>query len=411
MMGNDDRELSRVSTDTAMEDTILITGLGVVSPIGTGIEPFWASLLQGQGRPADYPYMNPAYMSNRRAYYIPDARQPDAPVWDHPGGYADRFAIQATAMALHDAGLDSTTEAVVGVSLGTGMGNADLSEAERAGGPAVDSHTSFGFAVAATLAAHFGFMGPNLSVSTACSASGYSLSLAIEALRNGWADIVVTGGAEGFSRIALGCFNRLGALDPQLCRPFDANRGGTVFGEGAAILVLESAAHARRRGWSHAYAAVKGYGWSCDAYHATAPEPTGQAVMAALAQALAAAQVPAAAIDCVVPHGTGTELNDLAESEVLAQVFGPRVGELLVCAVKSVVGHTGGAAGAFSCLAASLMLERGIVPPTAHLDTPDPRCHLRLHSTEPVTAPVRHVLINAYAFGGNNISIILGQAS
>jgi 3-oxoacyl-(acyl-carrier-protein) synthase len=392
-----------------MRDTILITGLGVVSPIGIGIDAFWNSALQGIGSPGDYPHINPAYVPNRRAYYI---EQPlSAP---EPGVYlsrADDFAIRATEMCLQDAGLDDVTSADIGVSFGTGMGNSDLLERGREEGIPIDSHTSFGFSGAAALAAHFGFTGPNLSTSTACSASGYSLSLALEALDSGWADVMVVGGAEGFSRIALGCFNRLGALDPVQCRPFDQYRAGTVFGEGGAMMVLETAEHARRRGCTRAYAEVKGYGWSCDGHHATAPEPSGQAAVLALSQALAYARVEPEAIDCVVPHGTGTELNDLTENDVLVQIFAEHVDQLKVCAIKSMVGHTGGAAGAFSCLTAALILSHGMVPPTAHLETPDPRCQLRLHREEPVTATVRHVLVNAYAFGGNNVSIIFGQPS
>lgn len=390
-----------------MEDKILITGLGVVSPIGIGVEPFWESLQQGKGSPGAYPYMDPRYMSNRQAYYI---EQP--PALPEPGvsaSRADDFAIRATEMCLRDAGLTHTTSSVTGVSLGTGMGNADILERGREEGISIDGYTSFGFGVAATLAAHFGFMGPNLSTSTACSASGYSLSLALEALRNGWADVMVVGGVEGFSRIALGCFNRLGALDPVCCRPFDQQRAGTVFGEGGAMMVLETATHARQRGWSHAYAEVKGYGWSCDGYHTTAPEPSGQSAVMALTQALADAGVEVGEVDCVVPHGTGTELNDLTENDVLVQVFQEHIEHLRVCAVKSMIGHTGGAAGAFSCLTAALILDRGVVPPTAHLETPDPRCTLRLHTDTSITIPVCHVLVNAYAFGGNNVSIILGK--
>jgi 3-oxoacyl-[acyl-carrier-protein] synthase II len=158
------------------------------------------------------------------------------------------------------------------------------------------------------------------------------------------------------------------------------------------------------------YAEVKGSGWSCDAYHATAPEPSGASIIRALERALDEARAAPEEIDCVIPHGTGTALNDVVESRILAEVFEDRVGDLLVCAIKSMVGHGGGAAGAFSVLTAAMILDRGVVPPTANLRELDAECALRPHRGKAIEARVRNVLVNAYAFGGNNISLILGRA-
>ena len=388
---------------------VLITGLGVVSPVGDTVERYWSGLLAGSVRPRRYPWIDEKSVPNPVTYWIDE---PKRPVVSDAGlglGRASQFAVRAAAMALADAGLDDASRSSVGVAIGTGMGHADLLEDERDGTGAPAPLDRFTFEVASTMASHLRLNGPNMSVSTACAAGGYSISLGVEAIRDGRANVMVAGGAEGFSRIALGCFHRLGALDPVVCRPFDVDRAGTVFGEGAAMLVLESAEHACRR-LATVYGSISGCGWSCDAHHATAPEPDGQQMVAALRRALAQAELEPEDIDCTIPHGTGTDLNDVVESRTLAQVFGERVKQLRIFALKSVIGHTGGAAGAFSCLTAALILDRGIVPPTANLTIADPRCQLQLHTGLPIAGDLRHALVNAYAFGGNNISLILDKA-
>jgi 3-oxoacyl-[acyl-carrier-protein] synthase II len=388
---------------------VLVTGLGVVSPIGSSLSSYWEGLLAGANRPERYPWIEERHVSNPITYWV---REPKVRVVSGDGvalGRASQFAIRAAESCVRDAGLDGQALTSLGISIGTGMGHADLLEDQRAGGAAVTPVEQFTFAVASGVASHLDLRGPNLSVSTACAAGVYSVSMAVEAIRAGFADVMLAGGAEGFSRVALGCFRRLGALDPIVCRPFDAARQGTVFGEGSAMLLLESEEHARRRGWSNAYATISGCGWSCDAHHPTAPEGEGQQAIAALRRALAEAGLQPSQIDCVVPHGTGTELNDVVESRTLAAVFGEHVDRLRIFGLKSLIGHTGGGAGAFSCLTAALMLRRAMVPATAHLSTIDSRCALPLHTAAPAHGDLGHVLVNAYAFGGNNISMIFGQ--
>ena len=392
-----------------MDQKVLITGLGVVSPIGKALDAYWAGLLAANNKPADYPWTRSEYFPNRLVYYVPNPQERSTATNGTKLGRASRFAFEAAAMCMEDARLSTESAATVGVSIGTGMGDADLQENARELGAEIGASEAFMFRVSAALAAEFGLGGPNLSVSTACSAGAYSISLAVEAIRSGMADAVLAGGAEGFSRIALACFHRLGALDPVVCRPFDKERAGTVFGEGSAMLLLESESSARRRGCTRAYAEISGYGWSCDGYHVTAPEPSGRQTASALRDALCEAGISADEIDCVVPHGTGTELNDVVESETLGHVLGKRLSEIPVCSVKAMIGHTGGAAGAFSCLTGALILQHGLVPPMANTKSIDSRCGLRLYCGEPLGAEIRHLLVNAYAFGGNNISIILGR--
>lgn len=388
---------------------VLITGLGVVSPVGDTLERYWSGLVAGSGRPRRYPWIDEKSVPNPVTYWIDEPKRPVVSDAGRALGRASQFAVRAADMALADAGLRESVGSSIGVCIGTGMGHADLLEDERDGSGAPLPLDRFTFEVSSIVASHLGLHGPTMSVSTACAAGGYSISLAVEVIRDGQADVMVAGGAEGFSRIALGCFHRLGALDPVVCRPFDAERAGTVFGEGSAILVLESAEHAARRGWSNSYASVSGCGWSCDAHHATAPEPGGQQTAIALRRALAEAGLQPDDIDCAIPHGTGTELNDVVESVTLAQVFGDHLKQVPIFALKSVIGHTGGAAGAFSCLTAALILDRGLVPPTANLTNADTRCQLQLHTGAPIAADLRHALVNAYAFGGNNISLIFDK--
>jgi len=270
-----------------------------------------------------------------------------------------------------------------------------------------DTSDTYPFSVTAAVARALGIGGPTLTVSTACAAGCYSVSLAAEAILAGRAEVMVAGGADTVSRVSQACFNRMNAVDT-MCRPFDANRMGTLYGEGAAILILESEEHAGRRGPARRYAAIDGAGWSCDGHHPTAPDPTGKQIERALQRALADAGLTLDDIGCIVAHGTGTALNDLAESRGMEQAFGGALARIPVCAPKSQLGHTAGAAGAFSCLIAALILDRGLVPPTANLTAPDPHCTLRLHTDWPVSTTARHVLVNAYAFGGNNISVIVG---
>ncbi len=395
-----------------MPAKVVITGLGAVSPIGSTLEMYWTTLLYGESLPSPHPYRRPEYMNNRLTYRVQD----EIPVLVHAGeqtGRASTFAIRASEMALRDAGFACPpTGEVFGMCLGTGTGDHDLIETEREGGELASPLGTFAFGVAGVVADRLHITGPNLTVSNACAAGCYSLSIARDAITAGWADVMVVGGVDSISRVVHGAFNRLGAADPQVCRPFDAHRAGTLYGEGAAILILESEAHARRRGQLHWYAEVKGYGWSCDGHHPTAPDPSGRQSEQALRRALEDADTPSDAIDCIVCHGTGTELNDLAESNALERVFGDDISRLLACAIKSKLGHSAGAAGAFSCLTGALILDRELVPPTANLTTVDPRCRLNLHVDWPVPASsVRNVLVNALAFGGTNIAIVLGKAA
>jgi 3-oxoacyl-[acyl-carrier-protein] synthase II len=379
---------------------VLVTGLGVVSCLGSTVDDYWAGLVGEWRGPVPVPDPH-ADFAVRHMYRVP-----------HDGegtSRAVRFAVDAAGQALRDAGLhtDPAARADLGLTIGTAAGAVDLAEDRRAG---LDRASASPYPITTAVASRYGLYGPNLSISTACSASLHAIGLTLDAIRDGAMPAAVVGGAECYSRVALACFNRLGALDPVGCRPFDVARAGTVFGEGAAFLLLESEAHARTRRHNRAYAVVEGFGCGCDGYHPTAPEPSGDHIVHAIRAALGDAGVPPDAVDGIIPHGTGTVLNDLVEATALHRVFGPVTGSIAAFNLKAAIGHTGGAAGAFSCLTGALLLDRRLVPANRQPVTPDPACGLALHTGSALDTPLRHILINAYAFGGNNASLLLGRA-
>ena len=393
-------------------ERVVITGLGVVSSVGTGTEAFWSGL-HGPWPPPTIASDVKAHMDLPLMYAVSDEYLASGPVrrTDPALGRASRMALHAAGEAVADSAIHDVAPSRLGVVLGTGMGDSGLHEEWRAGGrPGYDGWAP-AFAVAAAVADWLGGYGINSSISNACAASGYALGLAADAIRCGDADVVVTGGAEAYSRVALGCFNRLGAIDPQRCRPFDRQRRGTVFGEGAAVLVLESESHASRRSAPRVYARFAGSGWSCDAYHSTAPDPSGREIAAAMHRALAEAGAGADSVGCVVPHGTGTELNDLVESQILNSIFGARCMDVPVYSLKALLGHTGGAAGAMAALTAALIVARETVPPNVPVDDLDPECKIWLPEGDDVPLAADAVMLNAYAFGGNNVSLLLERAA
>lgn len=391
-------------------DDIVITGLGAVSCFGRGVEALWAAMAAAVSEPVavcdEY-----ARMPHRKLYAVPERAIDAEPaaVGELPIGAAGRLAIDAAEQALEDAGAAETDPDRRAVVVGSGFGDWRLHERWRTEGfPDTDSWAPT-FSVAAAVGAGLPARGPNISVSNACAAGGYALSLAAELIRSGQADVVVAGGVETYHRTSMGCFNRLAAVDPVRCRPFDADRQGTIFGEGAAMLVVESAARAARRPAARSYARLAGSAWSSDGFHLNAPEPGGTRIERAMRAALAAARIPAAALGCVIPHATGTTLNDAIEARALERVLGAHAPTTPTYSLKGLTGHTGGAAGAFAAVAATMMLEHGTVPPNPPIGQQDPQCRVWLpRRARRLRQP--SILVNAYGFGGNNVSLVLAAA-
>jgi 3-oxoacyl-[acyl-carrier-protein] synthase II len=245
-------------------------------------------------------------------------------------------------------------------------------------------------------------------IPTACAAGNYAIGYGFDVIRTGRADSILAGGADPFSRITYMGFARLGAIAPDRCQPFDKNRQGMIPGEGAAILVLEALDAARARG-ARIYAEVLGYGVSCDSHHMTAAHPQGDGAMRAMAAAMRDSGVSLLDIDYISAHGTGTPTNDRVESLAVRRLFGEQADKIPMSSIKSMIGHTMGAASAIEAAACALAIDTGIVPPTMNYEVPDPECDLDYVPNQARRIDPRVVLNNAYAFGGNNASLCMAR--
>jgi 3-oxoacyl-[acyl-carrier-protein] synthase II len=323
------------------------------------------------------------------------------------GAVAYREALQDSGLDL--AGLDKTRLAIV-----TGSGSGGLLNGEefkrrvynnRKPKPTLlTSFTSSAFTDYIGLLT--GACGFRSTIATACSSSSTAIGIAGEVIRKGIADVVITGGSESLAETTFAGFNSLRAVDEVPCRPFDKERRGISLGEGAAIFIVEAAGHAEKRE-RKPYAEIAGYGLSCDAYHVTAPSPDGTGIEHAIRLALKISGIEAAAIGYINAHGTGTQANDVAETNAFKLAFGQLAYRIPVSSTKSMIGHCLGAAGAKEAAAAILPFARGVVPPTVHYCNADPDCDLD-YVAEPRNGDgIFVVLSTSVAFGGNNTALIL----
>ncbi|MGP3947307.1 beta-ketoacyl-[acyl-carrier-protein] synthase family protein [Streptomyces sp. 7N604] len=383
---------------------VVITGLGVVCCLGDTVAELWDGLLRAAHLPVPAPD-NHGTGDRPNVYRVSTGCAGTEPPLGRSGplGRASAMASSAVGQAVADAGLAPEHRTDAALTVGTTLGDIDLAES---GEVDQSDQSASSYVVAAEVAQEHGLGGPNQSLSTACSAGVYAVSWGAELIRDGRADVVIACGTDGYSRVALAALDRFGLLDRQLCRPFDTGRQGMVTGEGAAAVVLESADHARRRG-APAYAVLEGDGWSCDAYHPTAPEPDGGQLHRAVTTALDRSGGPPGA---AVLHRAGIEVNDEVESEVIATALGAGAAAVPAYAIKAVIGHTAGAAGVFGCVAAALILRHHAVPPNAHVSDPDPRCRLDVPVDGPTPLAEPRVVVSATGFGGNNAALVLGAA-
>jgi 3-oxoacyl-[acyl-carrier-protein] synthase II len=245
-------------------------------------------------------------------------------------------------------------------------------------------------------------------IPTACAAGNYAIGYGFDMIRTGRTDLMLAGGADPFSRITYMGFARLGAIAPEKCQPFDRNRKGMVPGEGAAVLVLEPLEAAQERG-ATIYAEVLGYGVSCDSHHMTAAHPQGDGAIRAMAMALKESGRTADDVDYISAHGTGTPTNDRVEAIAVRTLFGDRAPRVPMSSIKSMIGHTMGAASAIEAVACSLAIHTGVIPPTMNFAEPDEGSDLDYVPNQARKADPGIVLNNAYAFGGNNASLCLAR--
>lgn len=386
---------------------VLLAGFGACSAAGPDVEAFWGALQ----RPPESPSQNAI---------VP--RRTDDRAWCHghslPASACqvrfdfDSLIADVALQALDDAlrrghALDTLH---TGLVLGTAAGDSRSAEQHRLDGAVAPYAASHPYRAIDTLPHMLPIQvsGPAFVVANACSAGLHALVHAVDVIRAGMADAMIVIGADLLSHVTQAGFQRMTALDPQRCLPFDLRRRGTVLGEGAAALVLVADSEAAWR--AGCAGRIRGIGVSCDAFHPTAPEPGGRDISRALHEALRDANVGPDGIDVIVPHGTGTPSNDRIEGNVLAAVLGPRVVMPPVLSVKAHIGHTAGASGLFSLLAAALALGHRKVP-AGYCERPDPATRIRLPSRD---APLRagrplRALINACGFGGNNVSLVLQE--
>ena len=406
---------------------VVITGIGPVTPIGTGITAFGASLREGRSGVAPIRSFDASDLKVRIAAEVSDfapERYMSAKAAKRMARFS-QLAVAASHLALADAGLDRARldPDRVGVVVNTGGGgvNTILEEQELAARRGVGRASAFFVpTMAPNMAAcqvsiELGLRGPVIASVAACASSVTAFIDGAHLIQRGEAELELAGGAEasisplGVSALAnMHALSRRNDEPARASRPFDKDRDGFVIGEGAAVCVLETLAAARARD-ARIYAEVLGGGRCADAYHISAPDPEGEGAARAMARALQAAQLPPTAVDYVCAHGTGTVLNDAAETKAIKQVFGEHAYRLAVSSPKSLTGHLMGAAGAVSVTATALALERQFLPPTINLDTPDPDCDLDYVARRSRAAVVRAALANGFGFGGQNAVVALAR--
>src|SRR5213594_2585907 len=409
---------------------VVVSGIGLVSPLGCGKEPNWENLIAGHSGIGPISRFDASVLPARIAGEVRDfdaeryVERKDLKKMD----LFIRYALGAAHMAIEDSGLPSPLPAPerTGVIIGVGMGGMASLEESYEHFAARDIRRVSPFLIprlipnmaAGQVAMRFGARGPNYATTSACASGAHAVGEALVLIRDGRQDIMLAGGAEApICLLGVGGFSAMRALatsfneEPgRASRPFDRRREGFVVAEGAGVLVLEELEHARRRG-ARIYAEVLGYGATCDAYHMTQPAPEGEGAAQCMALALADAGVRPDEIGYVNAHGTGTPYNDAAETRALHKVFGAHAARVAVSSTKSMTGHLLGAAGTVEAAYTVLALMRGVVPPTINLDEPDPACDLDYVPREARRMPVDAALSNSFGFGGTNVSLVFRRAA
>ena len=396
---------------------VAVTGLGVVSSIGIGVDEFTAGLRAGRSGARPIGAFDTGGFAHANGCEVVDF-QPEQWVRRtplHQLGRASQFSVAAARMAIEHAGLD--LDAVAGIpaviSIGTTDGGSDSGEriAEtivRSGPESIDpvqARRVPAGALSVSIARELGLSNVDLTtIATACAAGNYAIGNSFDAVASGEADFALCGGADAMCRMTFTGFYRLGAVDPVACRPFDVGRRGILTGEGAGVLVLEPLEQALARR-ATIFAEVLGYGLNCDAYHQVAPDQSS--VAGCMRLALDNAGVATSDVDLISAHGTGTKANDVTECGAIREVFGqspPRTVSL-----KSMLGHTMGAASALAAVGCALALTHGFIPPTINHQRTDPNCGVDCVPNHAIPADLRVVQNNALAFGGNNAVVLFGR--
>ncbi|MDD5504209.1 MAG: beta-ketoacyl-ACP synthase II [Candidatus Omnitrophica bacterium] len=408
-----------------MKRRVVITGLGVVSPIGNGKETFWQSLCAGKSGISKITSFDALQYSSKIAGEVKDF-DPSAYMLPKDIKHSDRFtqfAVGAACMAVDDAGIDLTKIDLckAGSIIGSGIGGIHTIEREHkvllSKGPSRVSPFFIPMLIvnmaSGMVAIRLGLKGPNTCSVTACASSNHSIGEAFRVVQNGYADIMFAGGSEAaISPMAVSGFCAAKALSttndiPQeASRPFDKHRNGFVMAEGAGIVLLEEYERAKKRK-AYIYAELIGYGMSCDAYHMTAPDPDGKGAVRCMQEALKDARIRSEDVDYINAHGTSTVLNDAMETKAIKAVFGGHASRTAVSSTKSMTGHLLGAAGGIELAACALSVSRGVITATINYKYPDPECDLDYVPNEARKKQVNIAMSNSLGFGGHNATIII----
>lgn len=407
---------------------VVITGVGAVTPIGTGVDDLWAGLGRRSSAVRTITRFDPAPFRSHIAAEIPDFRPQDH-LEAKRSKRLDRFsqlAVTSARLALGDAELDTTREDPdrIGTMMGSALGGVSFAESQvvnylRDGVKGLDAAlalTVFAGAASCNIAIEFGCSGPNATNAMSCASGTIAVGEAFHVVRDGRADLMLAGGAEApLAPLTFGAFSNIRAMstrndDPaHASRPFDAQRDGFVMGEGAAVLVLEERDRAIARG-AKIYAEVVGHAYTNDAYHMTAPRPDGRQAARAIRLALADGDVTPTEVGYVNAHGSSTLLNDSTETTAIKQVFGDHAYRLAVSGTKGYYGHALGASGAIEAAICALAIERRWLPPTLNLERADPACDLDCLPGNGRDASPAVVVSNSFGFGGINASLVLRRA-
>ncbi|MEW6066724.1 MAG: beta-ketoacyl-ACP synthase II [Nitrospirota bacterium] len=403
---------------------VVVTGVGMITPLGIGVENSWNNLLKGisgirritQFDPTNFPSQIAGEVEgfNAEDYIeLKEIKKMDRFI---------HFAIAATTMALNDSGLRITESNAerVGVIVGSGIGGLRAIEHYHSvlleKGPKKITPFFIPMLVinlaSGQISIKFGAKGPNSAVVTACATGSHAIGDALKIIQRGDADIMIAGGTEAvITPLGVGGFTAMKALSTRnhepgkASRPFDIDRDGFVIGEGSGVLILESLENAIKRG-AKIYAELIGYGMTADAYHITAPSPDGEGAARCIKMTLKDAGINPSEVDCINAHGTSTRHGDEVESKAIKTVFGDHAYKLAVSSTKSMTGHLLGAAGGVEAVIAVLSICNDIVPPTINLDNPDPECDLDYVPHKARKMPVNYVMSNSFGFGGTNACLL-----
>jgi 3-oxoacyl-[acyl-carrier-protein] synthase II len=398
---------------------VVVTGLGLVIANGIGVKNAWDALVNGIDGTDEIKSFDTSQYRVHRVCEIKDFKIGPTFENETTANTIHKYTYSAAKEALEDSGLNDITShnsERFGIAIGTLAGELPPFEHLLRNAPE-DKANGFDMNVALTyppssitslLSEDFGFEGPNMVSLNACSSGNHAIAWAFDLLSEGKVDVMLVGGGELIPQTEFTHFHNLKALASEKCQPFDKNRKGLIIGEGAGIMVMESLDFASKRN-ADIYAELKSYGMSCDGHHMTAPHPEGVGAIKAMQDSLLDAGISYKDIDYINAHGTGTPLNDRMETLAIKSVFREHANDVPVSSIKSMIGHTMGAASAIESIVSCLSIKNNEIPPTIHYEDPDPECDLDYVPNEGRKLEVNNVLNNSFAFGGNNVTNIFSR--